>query len=122
MGRTNPTADDAHRVDTFDSEIAMHGGLMDRDQPSVSLEALLNTTQALIFALTPQGQLIKFNRACEVLTGYFFEEVYNKFYWDLFLSAEEAVVAKTAFGAANVGYFLNQHEGRWLTKTQRYRF
>jgi len=106
----------------FEGGIPIRSELNNTDEPSNRLESLLNTTLALIFALTPQGHLVKFNRACEVLTGYVFEEVANKVYWELFLSADEALVAAAAFKDSDMGYFLNQREGGWFTKTRAYRF
>ncbi|MBV5257906.1 PAS domain S-box protein [Synechococcus moorigangaii CMS01] len=60
------------------------------------LEALFQLTPALFVVLNPQGQIIRFNPACEQLTGYQFTEVAQRYIWDLFLRDEAAVRQVTA--------------------------
>ena len=45
---------------------------------------------APVVVLDPEGRIVRFNRACELTTGYSMEEVQGKCIWDLFLRAEEA--------------------------------
>ena len=51
--------------------------------------AVLSTTGALVVVLDRRGRIVRFNRACEKLTGYLFEEVEGEHFWDLFLLRNE---------------------------------
>ncbi len=59
--------------------------------------AILDTISALVMVLDPQGQILRFNRASEATTGYSFEEVKGKPFWDLLLASEEVESVKEAF-------------------------
>ena len=53
------------------------------------VSAILDTVGALVVVLDPEGRIIRFNRACEQMTGYSFAEVQGKLIWELFLVPEE---------------------------------
>jgi PAS domain S-box-containing protein len=48
------------------------------------ISAILEAVNALIVVLDDQGRFVRFNRACEQITGYSLEEVKGKYIWDLF--------------------------------------
>ncbi|MFZ5621946.1 MAG: EAL domain-containing protein [Pseudomonadota bacterium] len=52
-------------------------------------DAILDQAAALIVVLDREGRIRRFNRACEELTQYAFEEVEGRCFWDLFLLSEE---------------------------------
>jgi PAS domain S-box-containing protein len=52
--------------------------------------AILHTVGSLVVVLDPQGRIVRFNRACEEVTGYSFAEVQGKYLWDLCIVREEA--------------------------------
>src|ERR1700677_1782704 len=54
------------------------------------VSAILHTVGALVVVLDPQGKVVRFNRACEEVSGYSYEEVKEKHFWDLCLDREEA--------------------------------
>jgi PAS domain S-box-containing protein len=54
------------------------------------VSAILHTVGALIVVLDPQGRIVRFNRACERVSGYCFREVKDKYFWDLCVAPEEA--------------------------------
>ena len=85
-------------------------------EPLVVLTAVLNTVGALVVVLDPQGHILQFNRACEQTTGYSFEEIRGKHFWDLFLIPEEIDSTKAVFNELRTAQFPNQHENHWLTK------
>ena len=78
--------------------------------------AVLSTAGALVVVLDRRGRIIRFNRACEKLTGYLFEEVKGKPFWDLFLLRNEMDQVKVVFENLKTGGFPNEHENYWLTK------
>lgn len=54
------------------------------------VSAILHTVGSLVVVLDPEGRIVRFNRACEQLTGYSFAEVKGKYLWDLCSVPEEA--------------------------------
>jgi sigma-B regulation protein RsbU (phosphoserine phosphatase) len=85
---------------------------MERDFNS----AVLSTAGALVVVLDRRGRIVRFNRACEKLTGYLFTEVERKRFWDLFLLPTEMDQVKVVFENLKSGIFPNEHENYWLTK------
>jgi PAS domain S-box-containing protein len=53
------------------------------------LSAILDTVGALVVVLDPGGRIARFNRACELTTGYTLGEVEGRTVWDLFMIPEE---------------------------------
>jgi PAS domain S-box-containing protein len=78
--------------------------------------AVLDTAQALVIVLDPQGCVTRFNRACERLTGYTFEQVRGRPFWDIFLVPEERDHVRATFDALRAGHFPNQRENYWVAK------
>lgn len=58
------------------------------------IDAILDTADSLIFVLDREGRITRFNRTCEKISGYTFEEVKYKHVWDLF-SIEKEFAKKT---------------------------
>ena len=59
--------------------------------------AVLETAGALVSVLDRQGNIIRFNRACEQLTGYTLDEVRHRCIWDLFAIPEELAAVRLRF-------------------------
>ncbi len=78
---------------------------------------VLDTIAALVLVLDGDGRILRFNRACEELTGYTAEEVIGKHPWDLFLLPEEADAVRTVFRSLTSGHFPNTYENHWQTKS-----
>ncbi|HUA63626.1 MAG TPA: PAS domain S-box protein [Verrucomicrobiae bacterium] len=51
--------------------------------------AILDTVGALVVVLDPGGRIVRFNRACERITGYSSSEVNGSQVWDLLVAPEE---------------------------------
>jgi PAS domain S-box-containing protein len=86
------------------------------------VSAVLDTAGALVMVLNPQGRILRFNRACEELTGYSFDEVKGKRLWDLFLASNQVAWIKAVFGALRAGQASgNEYECWWFTKDRRKR-
>jgi len=81
------------------------------------LSAILNVAGALIVVLNKEGRIIRFNKACEQITGYRFDEVFGRCVWDFLLLPEEAESVKGVWGQLVAGEFPNQYENYWVTKT-----
>ncbi len=61
------------------------------------VSSILDTTAALVLLLDRNACIIRFNKACENLTGYKANEVLGKQFFPLFMSAEEATISIDAF-------------------------
>jgi PAS domain S-box-containing protein len=85
------------------------------------IATVLNTVGALVIVLDTQGRIVRFNRTCEQTTGYSFDEVRHRYFWDLFLLPEEIAPVKATFAALQAGHFPNTFENHWKTRTgERY--
>jgi PAS domain S-box-containing protein len=85
------------------------------------VSAILDTVGALVVVLDREGRVIRFNRACEQITGYSFAEVQGQFIWDLFLVPEEAERFKVSFQETGAGQPPHEFESGWVSKEGRQR-
>ena len=81
------------------------------------IETVLDTIGALVVVMNDKGEIIRFNRACEQLTGYRFGEVRGRHVWDFLLLPDEAKGVKEVFHKLRAGHFPNTHENCWVTRT-----
>src|SRR5262249_28425566 len=61
------------------------------------VSAILDTVGALVVVLNREGQIVRFNRACEQITGKSFEEARGQTIWDLFMVPHEQEHFKELF-------------------------
>jgi PAS domain S-box-containing protein len=61
------------------------------------VSAILHTVGALVVVLDSEGRIIRFNRACELTSGYSLAEVADQKIWDLFMVPEEVDRFKSVF-------------------------
>lgn len=85
----------------------------ERDFSSV----VVDTAGALVVVLDTTGRIVRFNRTCEQITGYGFEEVRDRHFWDIFLVPKEMAEVKANFASLRAGHFPSQFENYWLTKS-----
>lgn len=78
--------------------------------------AVLDTVNALILVLDMEGRIVCFNRACERVSGYRFEEVEGRSCWDLLVLPEDLAGVMADFGGLCAGRFPNWHQNRWRTR------
>lgn len=83
--------------------------------------AILDTAGSLVVVLDRQGRIVRFNWACERLTGYAFAEVRDRPFWDIFLLPDERAGVEGVFAALCAGRFPNEHENHWATKAGEHR-
>lgn len=84
-------------------------------------EAILRTAGSLILVLDRRGHIVRFNRACEELTGYRLAEVGGQPFWELLLLPAEAVRVRAVFAELRAGRYPNTHENHWVTRDGRHR-
>jgi PAS domain S-box-containing protein/putative nucleotidyltransferase with HDIG domain len=80
------------------------------------ISAVIETIGALILVVDTEGHIIRFNRACEELSGYTFAEVKGQNALDLLLAPEEAAEVNAHFAKTVAGDFPNRRENHWVTK------
>jgi PAS domain S-box-containing protein len=78
------------------------------------LSGILDTVGALVVVLSPSGAILRFNRACERLTGRSFEEVRGRHFWDLFTSQQESEHCRKHLMEVRSGEGRDGYEGDWL--------
>jgi PAS domain S-box-containing protein len=78
--------------------------------------AVLDTISALVVVLTPQGQIMRFNRDCELTTGYAFEEIRNRQIWDLLIPPDEVDAVKATLASLDTDHS-NHFENYWITRS-----
>jgi diguanylate cyclase (GGDEF)-like protein/PAS domain S-box-containing protein len=79
--------------------------------------AILDVVGALVVVLDPKGAVVRFNAACERLSGYRQEEVVGRAIWDVVIPPSEVEDVQTAVADLRAGAFPNSHENHWLTRT-----
>lgn len=85
------------------------------------VSAIVDAADVLIVVCDLQGRIVRFNRACEEITGYSFEEVKGKCGWDVFLISEDIEPVKTIFQELQTGQRASHHENSWITRDGTHR-
>jgi len=85
----------------FDRLLTTQYQLTDNLQQAEALsKAVIDNAGALVIVLDREGRIVRFNIACERVSGYRAEEVMGKFPWDTVLPPEDAqLIRQTAFEA-----------------------
>jgi PAS domain S-box-containing protein len=78
--------------------------------------AIIDTAGNLIVVLDPYGRIVRFNRVCEQTSGYSFEEVSGREFWDVLIIPEEVQPLKDLFGRLRGGSDPIKHENHWQTR------
>ena len=77
--------------------------------------AVLDTSGALVIVLDPEGRVVRFNRACEQLSGLAAEEVLGRPFWEFMIPLDELVASKARFGRLTAGDYPSSHESSFVT-------
>jgi len=80
------------------------------------IATILSTARALIVILDREGRIVRFNRACERLTGHSFERVEGRYFWDMFPNRDKAGSVQAVFGQFKMGLFPYEYESSWVAK------
>jgi PAS domain S-box-containing protein len=67
--------------------------------------------------LDPQGRITEFNRECELVTGYSFEEVAGKVFWEVFLPPGERDAVENFFRHMQPEMFPNRSDYHWILRS-----
>ncbi|HEY9749416.1 MAG TPA: PAS domain S-box protein, partial [Allocoleopsis sp.] len=80
------------------------------------VSTVLETANALVAVLNPQGQVVRINEVCATTTQYSFEEVKGGYFWDLFVCPSEAEQVAAIVQKLHLGSAPNQYESHCVTK------
>ncbi len=80
------------------------------------VSAIFDTVGALVVVLDRQGRIVRFNRACELTTGYSFNEVKGNYVWDLFTLRDEPDRFRAIFEELRKGHPADDYETNWLAR------
>jgi PAS domain S-box-containing protein len=78
--------------------------------------AVLDTVGSIVLVLDCHGKIVRFNRTCEEVSGYTFEEVCGRYVWDFLLPPEQVDDVKKVFSNLVAGMFPNKYENYWVAK------
>jgi len=79
--------------------------------------AVLDTVGALVIVLDSQGKIVRFNRECERVTGYHYEEIRNQSFCKIFLLPEDRESAYHSFTQASNNNVPTSFENYWVMKS-----
>ncbi|MBF0589176.1 MAG: diguanylate cyclase, partial [Magnetococcales bacterium] len=82
---------------------------------------ILRTAPVLVMVLSPQGEIVLFNKACQDLTGFDEETVKGKKSWEWFVPKKDRQSVEEAFHKLSQGRFPNTYEHVWLDHAGRKR-
>ncbi len=82
----------------------------------VSVDDLFDVLGALVVVLDRHGRVVRFNQACEILTGYRETEVAGNPIWDVLIAEEDIETVRAVFEDLHETMQPNTHTNDWMTK------
>jgi len=83
-------------------------------------DAILDNANTMIMVTDWYGKIVRFNRTCQLITGYKEKEVLNKLYWETNFSDNSDLSTKeTFFDFIRKTGNLNTFESTWITKSNK---
>lgn len=76
--------------------------------------AVLDTVGALVVVFDTAGRIVRFNRACEIISGYRSAELVGKFAWERLIPQEDVPGYIEGFDRIRQGQFPTAFENYWL--------
>ena len=77
---------------------------------------VLYWTDSLVVVIDLKGYIVTFNRSSEILSGYRFEEVKDRPFWEILISPEEMEGVKTAISDVIQNGSHDSFQNYWITK------
>lgn len=81
--------------------------------------AVLEKSGTLVVLYEPDGKILRFNRACEIMSGFSSDEMVGQYTWDHLLTPDGTDLVKTAFAQISTDLEPVSYEGYWLAKNGR---
>jgi PAS domain S-box-containing protein len=86
------------------------------------INTILQTTGGLIVGLDPKGRIKIFNHSCERATGYTFNDVKDRVFWDFLLVPEEVEAVRAVFKNLSNLSMQSEFENYWVARDGSRRF
>ena len=80
------------------------------------VSAVLDTVAALVAVYDTAGRIVRFNRACELASGYDFNILVGRYPWDKLIPKEDLTEAVQTFERLRAGQLPAAFENRWLNR------
>ena len=80
------------------------------------VSAVLDTVGALVVVFDTAGRIVRFNRACELASGYDFNILVGRYAWDRLIPEEDVPEAIDTFEKIRAGGFPAAFENRWANR------
>jgi PAS domain S-box-containing protein len=80
------------------------------------VSAVLDTVGALVAVFDTAGRIVRFNRACEMASGYDFPTLVGRYTWDKLIPRHEIPEAIETFERLRAGAFPAVFENQWLNR------
>jgi diguanylate cyclase (GGDEF)-like protein/PAS domain S-box-containing protein len=80
------------------------------------VSTILDMAGALVVILNAEKRIVRFNQTYQKTSGYLFDEVQDKYLWDLFIVPEEVEMVKAICEKLSAGHYPIEYESQWLTK------
>ena len=93
-------------------------GMRARAEQALTVErnfvsTVLDTVAALVAVFDTAGRIVRFNRACEQVSGYEFDTLVGRFLWEKLIPENEIQEAIEGFERLRAGKFPASFENRW---------
>jgi diguanylate cyclase (GGDEF)-like protein/PAS domain S-box-containing protein len=85
------------------------------------VDAILEVAGALVCVFDGDGRILRFNQACELVTGYSFEEVRGRPFYDFLVPPAEIEAVRADLTALRPGQPPMRNENNWVTRDGRLR-
>ena len=85
------------------------------------VDAVLEIAGALFCVFDGDGRILRFNRACELVTGYSMEEVRGRPFYEFLVPESEIQMVREDLARLRPGQLPAQNENHWITRDGRLR-
>ena len=80
------------------------------------VSSVLDIAGSLVIVLDPGGTVVRFNAACEQVSGYRADEIVGRAIWNVLIPSDELDGVRAAFGDLRAGAFPASYENHWLRR------
>lgn len=80
------------------------------------VSAVLDTVGALVVVFDTAGRIVRFNRACEIISGYSAAELDGKYAWERLIPEEDVAGYIESFEHIRSGRFPAEYENHWVAR------
>ncbi len=80
------------------------------------ISTVLDTVGAMVLVLDREGRIVRFNRSCEEVSGYSFDEAQGRRVWDFLLPPEQVAPVQEVFRNLTAGQLPSRYENYWVAK------